>query len=156
MKKGASIILFLIIAISANAQSNYIPEVSPADIYGSLEKDGFTTEEKLDSGSSNSWISQYKYGGSEYIVEVSSDNINKVQDIRATVKNFNTTESESIQFFQNIIVAFLLQNDKDRREVDKWVSDNFKDGDTASIGSVSLIIEAPSDTIRVLNISANR
>ena len=155
MKKGFSLILFLLFTISVNAQSNYIPEISPVDVYGNLEEIGFTTEKDLGSRFGNFWTSTNSSNGIKYTVEVSSDNVNKVESIRATVQNFYRNEQEATQFFKYVGSALFLYNNRDKSNFDRWVTNNFNKDATTSVGSVSIEIDAPSKTIRILKISAN-
>lgn len=143
--------------IAASGQASvYIPELNPTDVYLSLEEIGFTTEKDLGSSYGNFWTSTLNKGGIEYTVDVSSDDVNKVQSIRGTAINSNRSPGEVKQFFKYLVDGLFLYNNKDDSRVDNWIENNFNnDKAVTSVGKVKIRISAPSSIIRIIRIDAN-
>lgn len=154
--KIKSILFFAILITASNSlQAQYIPEISPVDIYGNLETIGFDTEKDLGSEYGNFWNSTSSNGGIDYKVEVESDNASDVQSIRATAMNTNLNESEVKQFLKYIGSVLFLYRENGQSNFDQWVDNNYDSGGTTTVGQVKAEIKSPSRSIRVMNIRVN-
>lgn len=150
------ILLLLLVPSIAYGQSKYIPELNPADVYLSLEEIGFATEKDLGSDFGNFWTSTFNKGGIEYKVDVSSDEVLKVQSIRGTVINPNRNSDEVKLFFKYLVSGLFLYNNRDDSEVNNWIENNFNNHEAiTSVGTVKIKISAPSTTIRGIRIDSD-
>ncbi len=142
--------------VGSGQTSVYIPELNPADVYLSLEEIGFTTEKDLGSIFGNFWTSTLNKGGIEYKVDVSSDEVLKVQSIRGTVTNSNRNPDEVKQFFKYLVSSLFLYNNKNDSQINNWIENNFNnDNSTTSVGTVKVKISAPSTIMRGIRLDAN-
>lgn len=156
MKYVLTALLSFIFITSVNAQSKYIPDLTPIDIYLSLEQIGFTTEKDLDSDFGNFWTSTLEKGGINYRVVISSNDVNKVQSIRGTATNSNRNPDEVRQFFKYLASGLFLYNNRDDSTLNGWIDRSInRDSATTSIGAIEVKISAPSAITRIMNIDAD-
>lgn len=131
----------------------YIPGLSPVDVYLNLEKQGFNTEDFFDAKHGNLWISKYSIPGIDYRVDTFSYNAENVVSVSATAmvdvggKDIVATK----QFFQ--FVSTLPYKNANPEEAASWVDKNFNNnGATTEIGGVTFIMTAPTQYVRMLRV----
>ena len=129
----------------------YIKGLMPADIYSSMEKEGFKTERKLGGEFGNSWTSTKNILGIEYKVEIYSANVNNVESVRATALiDLELKETIAAQQFI-IFVSSLPYESSEPQKAEQWIKDNYnKDKATTIIGDARFTIFAPTDQLRSL------
>lgn len=157
-KKTMKIKLFFFVVLltaSNSLQAQYIPEISPVDIYGNLENIGFETEKDLGSEYGNFWISTNSNGGIDYKVEVKSDNASDVQSIRATAMNINRNKAEVKQFLKYVGSVLFLYRDSGESQFNRWVDSRFNSDGKTTVGQVEVEIKSPSRSVCIMNIKAN-
>lgn len=131
----------------------YIPGLSPSDVYLNMEKRGFNTEKSFDSENGNLWSSRYSVTGINYSVETFSYNTKGVVSVRASAMvDVNGKDIVSTkQFFQ--LVSTLPYTNASPEQASSWVDKNFNsDQATTQIGGVTFTMIAPSPYVRMLRI----
>jgi|AntRauTorcE11898_2_1112593.scaffolds.fasta_scaffold23391_2 hypothetical protein len=146
------IILFAVTSIKAQ----YIPDLTPVDVYLNFEKIGYTIEKDIGSDYGNFWTAKNNSGSVNYTVEINSDDVNKVQSIRATARNANYNHKQAKQFLQYTASVLAIYGTASKSTLDGWINSNYNSAETSTtFGNVTVKIMAPSQTFRILKISAN-
>lgn len=145
-----------IVAENADSESDYIPSIKPVDVYGNFEEIGFSTEKDLGSNLGNFWTSTAERGGLDFRVEVSSNDVNRVQSIRATVINQNLNQSEAKQFLKYTASVLSLYGGSYESEINRWIDQNYNSSEAEEyLGNVYLRLLAPSNSVRIFLIDSN-
>ncbi|MEX0686782.1 MAG: hypothetical protein WD267_10185 [Balneolales bacterium] len=150
-----AILLSFILITTLNAQSKYMPGLTPVDVYQSLEQIGFSTEKDLGSELGNFWTSTLEKGGISYRVVISSDGVNKIQSIRGAAMKSNRNPNEVRQFFKYLTSGLFLYNNRDDSGLNNWIDRNFNQNGATTFNGVQVKISTPSDIVRIINIDAD-
>ena len=155
MKKILLVIPIILFAVTS-IKAQYIPDLTPVDVYGNFKEIGFNIEKDLGSDYGNFWTAEKHSGSVKYTVEIDSDNVNKVQSIRATARNVNLNREQAKQFLQYTASVLALYGTANKSELNTWIDNNYNsDESSTTFGNVTIKLMAPSQTTRILKISAN-
>ena len=151
---------FLAIASSDNKDEGlFISDLSPADIYTTLENIGFKTDKIRNPEYGNTWTSLLNnYGGIDYRVDIYSTNVSNVISYRATasINQYYLNDkniSASQQFFILASSFPSLYDKSNSEEISLWIKNNFNsDKSTVTIGSAKFTMYAPSQYVRFLDV----
>lgn len=133
--------------------TQYIPGLSPTDVYLNLEKEGFSTEDSFNSEYGNLWTSKRSVAGINYTVETFSYNVDNVVSVKATAMvDVNGKDIVATNhFFQ--FVSTLPYTNANPEQAASWVTKNFNHDKAATqIGGVAFTMFAPSQYVRMLQI----
>lgn len=129
----------------------YIPGLSPADVYLNLEQREFKTEKSFNSEYGNLWTSTHSVVGIDFRVVVFSYNVENVVSVQASAM-VDPKEKKIVatkQFFQ--LVSTLPYENASPEQAASWVDKNFdNDKATTEIGGVTFTIIAPTQYVRML------
>jgi hypothetical protein len=135
-----------------SSNSNSIPGLQPVDVYLNLEKIDFVTEKNISSEYGNSWICKGSDIGIEYTVDMYSQDIVSLENIRATA---SLTElqyvdiSSTKQFFKYI--ASVPYDNSNPSQVSAWIDHNFNnDNSSIIVSDVVFTMQVPSNFSRTM------
>lgn len=156
MKRILLVIPIILFVVTSSLKAQYIPDLTPVDVYLNFEEIGFNIEKDIGSDYGNFWTATKNSGSVKYRVEINSDNVNKVQSIRATARNANYNHKQAKQFLQYTASVLAIYGTANKSTLDKWINNNYNSTEASTnFGNVTVKIMAPSQIMRVLKITTN-
>lgn len=131
---------------------NKIPKLTPADVYLSLEKEGFTTKKSFSKDNGNLYQCTKKQAGIDYHVGVFSFGSSDVETVSGTA-TLEDTVNKNILATKSFIkfVGSIPYEGSNPKMIYEWIDKNFNnDKSTITVSGVAFTIYAPSKFVRMI------
>ncbi|EKT3967142.1 hypothetical protein [Flavobacterium psychrophilum] len=144
--------------IEKNIVDTSIKGLMPVDIYLNLEKKGYaiTKNHSLEYGDLINC--KNSSAGIDYVVDISGNNENPVEEVRATA-TINGTEPTKLIIATKPFIKYISSVQYEGSEANKvaeWIEKNFdNDKSTIEVSKVKFTISAPTKFVRILSIQKN-
>lgn len=154
MKQITILLLFpcLFLAGCGSSNPNSIDGLVGSEVASAMEQKGFTVDKKQDVGVYSATCKN-SMDGVDYTVDVYGSAYNEIESVRATaVLSDGHTALETLMVLR--YVASLSYTGANADKAMQWVTDHYEEnGATTTIGNAKFEIKAPSEVVRILNIT---